>query len=276
MKTPAPQRAAGRKALAAKGQALADGSEPVPDVAYLKKAIRSVGRLDPSKRPALAALIRKRARELKATNAPGVKGTWAFQGAGDDTEAVELAMHGIPKVRGRADVVASRAGAGRVSVRHASTGMRIGTVTSAGGSWDGTHSTGAATGSSPTMGGAMAGLIAWHNKMAAEKNAGLPAGQKAGAALAGDSDAIDLAGAMPRSVAAVTAGDGPRVTGMAGSKSATAAPAAASMSAEVAKVYKKLIAKGLSPKQAAAFAKRAAAMHARAASPKASAASRAA
>jgi hypothetical protein len=78
VKTPAPMRAAGRRALAAKGQALPGGSEPIPNLDYLKKAIRSVGRLDPLKRSALAALIRKRAKELKATNAPGVKGTWPF------------------------------------------------------------------------------------------------------------------------------------------------------------------------------------------------------
>lgn len=89
MKTPAPERAAGRKKLAAKGQALPGGSDPIPDVAYLKKAIRSVGRLDPAKRPALKALIRKRAGELGALNAPGVKGTWAFQGA-NAGRAIEL------------------------------------------------------------------------------------------------------------------------------------------------------------------------------------------
>src|ERR1035441_5648858 len=93
VKTPAPERAAGRRALAAKGQALPGGQEPIPDLDFLKKAIRSVGRLDPAKRPALAALLRKRAKELKATNAPGVKGTWAFQGS-NDTEAISLAGYG--------------------------------------------------------------------------------------------------------------------------------------------------------------------------------------
>jgi hypothetical protein len=87
VKTPAPQRAASRKKLAAKGQALPaeDGkppSFPIPNLDYLKKAIRSVGRAPASKRPALKALIRKRAKALNATNAPGVKGTWPFQGDG--------------------------------------------------------------------------------------------------------------------------------------------------------------------------------------------------
>jgi hypothetical protein len=82
VKTPAPQRAAGRRKLAAAGQALPDGTAPVPDLAYLKKAIRAKGRVDPAKWPALKKLIVKRARQLGATSAPGVKGSWAFQGAG--------------------------------------------------------------------------------------------------------------------------------------------------------------------------------------------------
>jgi hypothetical protein len=90
VKTPAPETAAGRRGLAAKGEALPGGEEPIPDVAYLKKAIRSVGRLDPAKRPALKALIRKRARELNAMNEPGVKGTWAFEGANGVGAAIEL------------------------------------------------------------------------------------------------------------------------------------------------------------------------------------------
>jgi len=92
VKTPPVQRAAGRKKLAAKKQALPDGSFPVPNVDYLKKAIRSVGRAPASKRPALKALIRKRARELKATNAKGVKGTWAMQNTSDGEQlALDLA-----------------------------------------------------------------------------------------------------------------------------------------------------------------------------------------
>jgi hypothetical protein len=107
VKTPAPQRAAGRKKLAAAGQALSDGTAPIPNVAYLKKAIRAKGRVDPSKWPALKALIVKRARQLKATNAPGVKGTWAFQAA-NDGDAIELVgpkgyEHGWIKVGGGAD-----------------------------------------------------------------------------------------------------------------------------------------------------------------------------
>lgn len=77
-----------------KRQALGDGSYPIPNVDYLKRAIRSVGRAPASKRPALARLIRKRAAELKATGAAGVKGTWAFQGANAGAPAIELTGDG--------------------------------------------------------------------------------------------------------------------------------------------------------------------------------------
>jgi hypothetical protein len=89
VKTPPVQRAASRKRLAAKGQALGDGTAPVPDLAYLRKAIRAKGRVDPAKWPALKRLIIKRARQLKATSTPGVKGSWPFQAANDGT-AIEL------------------------------------------------------------------------------------------------------------------------------------------------------------------------------------------
>jgi len=74
-KTPPNETQGARKRLAAVGNALKDGSFPIPNVAYLKKAIRAVGRAAPGKRPALAKLIRKRGRELGAMNV--VKGSWA-------------------------------------------------------------------------------------------------------------------------------------------------------------------------------------------------------
>jgi hypothetical protein len=79
MTVAAPTSAAGRKSLAAQGQALPGGGYPVPNVAYLKKAIKAKGRTDPSKWPALKSLLLKRARELGAQNAAGVKGTWIYQ-----------------------------------------------------------------------------------------------------------------------------------------------------------------------------------------------------
>lgn len=90
MKTPAPERAAGRRKLATRKQALPDGSFPIPNASYLKKAIRAVGRTSSAKRPALARLIRKRGRQLNAWNI--VKGSWA-----DNTQsakAMARALHG--------------------------------------------------------------------------------------------------------------------------------------------------------------------------------------
>ena len=55
MKTPAPQRAPGRKKLAAQGQALSDGSYPIPTVDYLKKAIRSVTLTEDTVKPGAPA-----------------------------------------------------------------------------------------------------------------------------------------------------------------------------------------------------------------------------
>jgi hypothetical protein len=121
VKTPAPERAAGRAKLAASDDALDDGSFPIPDLAYLKKAIRSVGRAPASRRPALKALIRKRARELNAMDEPGVKGTWAFEGA-NGGEAIELAYrykHGWIKVGGAADEHIAKAKQADAEGRHA-------------------------------------------------------------------------------------------------------------------------------------------------------------
>lgn len=258
MKTPAPQRAAGRKKLAKARDALADGSFPIPDVPYLKKAIRAVGRAPASKRPALKALIRKRAKELGALNAPGVKGTWAFA---NDSEALEMAtMTGkMPKVRGAADVTLSRSGPGSVTVMHTSTGSKVGTLDKGMGGWQATHRTGKKLDPAPNMAASMNGLIGYHNKLAASA----PTAGTGSADMTAGGPAVNLA------TSAATSSDGPRVTAMSAGKKASAAPAAPSMSAEVAKVYAKLIKKGLSPKQAAAFAKRAAAMHAKDAAKKA-------
>jgi hypothetical protein len=132
VKTPVPQRAASRKKLAAKGQALGGGSYPVPNVDYLKRAIRSVGRAPASKRPALKRLIVKRAKELKATNAPGVKGTWAFQGANDGAvRVIDLAFrykHGWIKVGGEADKHVALAKKADGEGRHADAINHLGTA----------------------------------------------------------------------------------------------------------------------------------------------------
>lgn len=89
---PAPERAAGRRRLAKKKQALSDGSFPIPNVAYLEKAIRAVGRAAPGKRPALAALIRKRARQLGSAGMAKLKGSWADNT--QSTKAMANALYG--------------------------------------------------------------------------------------------------------------------------------------------------------------------------------------
>jgi len=53
-----------RRALAAKGHALPDGSYPQPDCDAVRRAINSYGRAPESHRAQLRALIRKRNQEL--------------------------------------------------------------------------------------------------------------------------------------------------------------------------------------------------------------------
>ncbi|HMH89949.1 MAG TPA: hypothetical protein VK586_02565 [Streptosporangiaceae bacterium] len=274
MKTPGPQRAASRRALAAKGQALAGGTAPVPNLDYLRKAIRAKGRVDPAKWPALAALIRKRARELHAENAAGVKGTWAFQGSAPAAEGVDLAMKPkpparMPVVHSASEINMARSGPDTIACTHKPTGRKIGTITRAGGGWQATHATGAKAPASGMVSGAVAGLVALHNKLARGAAAATPpAVAKSYATPPGDG--IDLAGALPHSAPAASAGDGPRVTGRAAP--AQAAPAKQAMTAEVAAVYRKLLKRGMKPAAALAVARRAAAMHARAAGSKTAAA----
>jgi hypothetical protein len=267
MKTPALQRAASRKKLAKAGNALGDGSFPIPDVPYLRKAIRSVGRAPASRRPALKALIVKRARELKAASATGVKGTWAFQGS-NDTEALELATmtRRLPVVRGMADVQASRSGPGAISVMHKSTGRKIGTLTAApNGGYQGAHADGTKTPASGSVGGAMAGLIAYHNKIAKAAPATSNMGYSDAAGYANDGSALDLAGALPTYTSAATSMDGPRMTSMsAGKKPASVAAVKLSLSPAATSVYARLRKKGMKHAQALALAKRAGAMKAKA------------
>jgi hypothetical protein len=266
VKTPAPETAAGRKKLAAAGHALPGGEEPIPDVAYLKKAIRSVGRLDPSKRPALKRLIIKRAKALNALNAPGVKGTWPFEAA-NDGEAIDLANSRMPLIRGAADVQMGRSGPGVISVQHKSSGMKVGTITPKGVGYGATHSDGKDCPASGNQQGALAGLIRYHNQQAAMKNAKARDAATAPATgiasvkgYAGDQQALDFAAPVP----VVASGDGPRITTMGGGK-ASPAVAKLGLKPEAAKVYAKLRKKGMTHGQAMGLAKRAAAMHSKAA-----------
>lgn len=63
-----PTSAAGRKALKAQGKTTKWGGFPIPNVDYLKRAMSSIGRTPPARRPAVRALIRKRAKALGATS----------------------------------------------------------------------------------------------------------------------------------------------------------------------------------------------------------------
>jgi hypothetical protein len=187
----------------------------------------------------------------------------AIAHANDDTEAISLATttRRMPVVRGPADVQLSRSAPGMITAQHKTSGMKIGVITPEGKGYAGKHADGTPTGASGSQQGALAGLIAHHNKRAQ----GFPAAQQDGtASYAGDQDgAVDLAGALPFTSAA-TSGDGPRVTAMGAGKPAATAKPAGGLSPDVAAIYRKLLAKGMKPAQAMAMAKRAAAMHAKA------------
>lgn len=60
-----------RMKAARDGNALADGSYPIRDRTELARAIHAFGRVPPAHKAALRALIRKRARQLGATDLLG-------------------------------------------------------------------------------------------------------------------------------------------------------------------------------------------------------------
>lgn len=76
-KTPPTERAASRRKLAKKGQALPDGSFPIPNVAYLKKAIQAFGRA--KNKPKAKAHIISAARRLGRTDL--LPSSWRVGGA---------------------------------------------------------------------------------------------------------------------------------------------------------------------------------------------------
>lgn len=67
-----------RKALAAKGQALPGGGFPTPNADFLRRAIQSIGRTPPEKRPALVAYLRKRAKQIPGGEKYLAKGALAM------------------------------------------------------------------------------------------------------------------------------------------------------------------------------------------------------
>jgi hypothetical protein len=172
----------------------------------------------------------------------------------DKTGAIDLANSRMPLIRGAADVQMGRSGPGVISVQHKSSGLKVGTITPKGAGYGATHADGTDCPASGSQQGALAGLIQYHNKMAATRNAKARDTAQSGAGIAsvkgyaGDTAALDLA------APSVTSSDGPRVTSMSGGK------ASPKMAPEVATVYAKLLKKGMKPAQAMALAKRAAAM----------------
>lgn len=66
--------AGARRGMAKSGVAMRDGSFPIPDRKHLHKAIKAVGRAHPSKRSAVRAHIRKRAKALGVPVPDGAKG----------------------------------------------------------------------------------------------------------------------------------------------------------------------------------------------------------
>jgi hypothetical protein len=106
VKTPAPERAAGRASLARRKLALPDGSFPVPNGRYWDKARQSVGRVaDPAKRAAVAKLLRRTAPKFGKTAA--LKQSWAASSshANHPVQIIDLVgpkgyVHGWIKVGG--------------------------------------------------------------------------------------------------------------------------------------------------------------------------------
>lgn len=58
---------ASRRTLTKQGEAMPGGRYPIPNLDFLKRAIRSIGRTPPNKRAAVVAWIKKRAKALGAT-----------------------------------------------------------------------------------------------------------------------------------------------------------------------------------------------------------------
>lgn len=197
------------------------------------KTARSVSRA-----AAETAGKRKVAKSAAAAGAAAAASSLKLSG---DARALELAATmSVPRIRGAVDVACKSTG-GMIAVTHKTSGMKIGTVAKTPGGWQGTHATGRKTPVAAKAAGAVSGLIRLHNKVAAA----MPA-----PAFSQRLPAVELA------TSAVTSGDGPRMTMMAGGKTA-AVPAPA------VKLYRKLRGQGMSHPQALALSKRAKRMKAK-------------
>lgn len=245
--------------IGAAGGKLAASNPGVQDIA--DAAVRRTGSVAAAAR-ALAGFT----NGYVTISASGKKPATAFQ-ASSETEAIELAATSrVPLIRGAADTQMARTAPGVITVQHKSSGMRVGKITPQGAGYGATHSDGKNCPPSGSQQGALAGLIAYHNKMAAMRNAKMrDTAQAAGAGFAsvkgyaGDvQETLDFA-YLP----AVTSSDGPRVTAL-GTGKAPAAVSKPGVPAGCARVYAKLRGKGMGHGQALSLAKRAAAMNAKA------------
>jgi hypothetical protein len=87
------ETAAGRSALKKQGKTAYGTSYPVPNVSYLHKALKAVGRVKPGKRGVLKRFLQKRAGQLGVAH--HLKGTWAEPGAKTMGSEFNLAAYGI-------------------------------------------------------------------------------------------------------------------------------------------------------------------------------------
>ena len=136
IKTPKPQRAAGRRALAGRNLALPDGSFPVPTPAYWDKARDAIGRVaDPAKRAAVAKLLRRTAPRFGKTAA--LKNSWAAPGGSAQTHSnpMELAMPTTQPIRTPSDLLIARGEGGVAIIRHRMGGDEIGQIRRDGRGW---------------------------------------------------------------------------------------------------------------------------------------------
>lgn len=225
-----------RNRLAAKKQAMPDGSFPMGNTTYLKKAIKATGRAPAAKRPALRRLIRKRARALHATGAKGVAGTKPMTMSITAGRGLELSTATAPRVVrvlvDPRDVLVHPSG----NITHSRTGTLLGTMRRDGGLFQAVCADGHETAPGRTAAVAAARLAAYHNTQAQSRPE--PATPGSGTAT-GQATPLNL------SVPAVSSGDGPRMT---------------SLGSVGKRAYSKLCAKGVPRKRAAAMAAKAESM----------------
>lgn len=267
VKTPAPERAAGRKALASRKLALPDGSFPIPNGAYWDKARQAIGRVkDPAKRAAVAKLLRRTASRFGKTAA--LKQSWAAPGGSSHSNtgsALEFAMPTHLPIRNPSDLVIVRGEGGHSAIiRHRAGGAEIGQIRRDGRGWR------------AQVGGrdlalrnhqrtALADVIGTHNKGALTENHRPASTDSAGPVLQPPAQQTPLMAqfGIPavRTFATPTtsSSSGGRMTSAAGSSDSSSGDDSgpSGLSPKGQQIYKKLKARGFPDARAMAFARRA-------------------